>query len=57
MSARSEPLPRANIVAGRPVGRRVTALDALLRPWFPHGPHRVMGGIPVVIELDRPEGR
>jgi len=57
MSARSEALPRANIVAGRPVGRRMTALDALLRPWLAHGPHRGMGGIPVVIDLDRPEGR
>lgn len=54
MFARWEPLPRANIVAGRPVSRRVTALDALLRPWFAHGPHRGMG---VLTTVGRRSGR
>jgi deazaflavin-dependent oxidoreductase (nitroreductase family) len=34
---------RRNIVAGEPVKRRVRMLDALLRPWFAHGPHSGMG--------------
>ena len=38
-----EPRPRTNIIAGQPVRWRVTALDAILRPWFAHGPHRGMG--------------
>jgi deazaflavin-dependent oxidoreductase (nitroreductase family) len=35
--------PRRNIVAGGPVKRRVRVLDAVLRPWFGHGPHPGMG--------------
>jgi deazaflavin-dependent oxidoreductase (nitroreductase family) len=54
MFARSEPLPRTNIVAGQPVRWRVTALDALLRPWFAHGPHRGMG---VLTTVGRRSGR
>jgi len=48
MPARSQPLPRTNIVAGQPIQWRVTALDALLRPWFAYGPHRGMGVLTTV---------
>lgn len=51
---RSEPQPRRNIVAGEPVRWRVTALDALLRPWFAHGPHPGMG---VLTTVGRRSGR
>lgn len=50
---RSGAKPRRNIVAGEPVNRRVTALDAFLRPWFAHGPHR---GMAVLTTVGRKSG-
>src|SRR5262245_32591452 len=49
-----QPEPRRNIVAGEPVRWRVTALDALLRPWFAHGPHPGMG---VLTTIGRRSGK
>jgi deazaflavin-dependent oxidoreductase (nitroreductase family) len=51
---RSEPQPRKNILAGKPVKLRVRALDLLIRPLFAHGPFRGMG---VLTTIGRRSGK
>jgi deazaflavin-dependent oxidoreductase (nitroreductase family) len=46
--------PRRNIVAGEPVKGRVRLADALMRPWFAHGPHRERG---VLTTIGRRSGK
>jgi deazaflavin-dependent oxidoreductase (nitroreductase family) len=46
--------PRRNIVAGDPPPRRAKVLEAILRPWFAHGPH---SGVAVLTTIGRRTGK